>query len=107
VRWRSARQDDPEILTQSVNAYENALQEWTRERRPMGWTMTKANQGVGRKLLAQRVKDADIARMAVADLEAVLEVFRNASHAQYYELAEEQLAEARAVLECLTAPGTC
>jgi tetratricopeptide (TPR) repeat protein len=101
------RQDDPEILTQSVNAYENALQEWTRERRPMGWTMTKANQGVGRKLLAQRVKDADIARMAVADLEAVLEVFRNASHAQYYELAEEQLAEARAVLECLTAPGTC
>lgn len=89
------RQDDPRILDEAVAAYENALQEWTRERMPVAWAMTTANLGVARRTLAERAHDVAISRMAEADLEAAAEVFHHASHAQYYELAEEQLAKAR------------
>jgi hypothetical protein len=65
---------------------------------PMGWAMTTANLGVARKTLAEQTKDADIARQAVTDFETVSEVFRNASHAQYYELCEEQRAKTLKVL---------
>lgn len=89
------RQDDPRILDEAVAAYENALREWTRERMPVAWAMTTANLGVARRTLAERAQDVAISRMAEADLEAAAEVFHDASHAQYYELAEEQLAKAR------------
>lgn len=92
------RQEDPQILEQSIAAYENALKEWTRERMPMAWAMTMANLGVARKTLAEQTKDVEIARQAVTAFEAVSEVFRNASHAQYYELSEEQRAKTLKVL---------
>ena len=91
------RQDDARILVEAVAAYENALEEWTRERMPMVWAMTTANLGVAQRSLAERAQDVEISRMAVAAFEAAAEVFHDASHAQYYELAEEQLAKARAV----------
>jgi len=91
------RQEDAQILEEAVAAYENALKEWTRDRMPIAWAMTTANLGVTRRALAERAQDVEISRMAVADLEAAAEVFHDASHAQYYELATEQLAKARAV----------
>lgn len=86
------RQHDPRILEQSIAAYENALMEWTREQMPMTWAMTMANLGIARKTLAEQTNDIEIARQAVTDFEAVSEIFRNASHAHYYELSEEQRA---------------
>jgi tetratricopeptide (TPR) repeat protein len=91
------RQGDSRILAEAVAAYENALEEWTRERMPMVWAMTMANLGVARRTLAEQAQDVEVSRRAVADLKAAAEVFHDASHAQYYELAEEQLAKARAV----------
>jgi tetratricopeptide (TPR) repeat protein len=91
------RQDDARILAEAVAAYENALEEWTRERMPMVWAMTMANLGVAGRTLAERAQDVEVSHKAVAALEAAAEVFHDASHAQYYELAEEQLAKARAV----------
>ncbi len=91
------RQDDAGILGQAVGAYENALKECKRERMPIAWAMTTANLGVARRALAERAQDVEIARMAVADLGAAAEVFHDASHAQYYELALEQMAKARKV----------
>jgi hypothetical protein len=46
----------------------------------------------------------------VTDFEAVSEVFRNASHAQCYELSEEQRAKTLKIVAelgggCLTTPG--
>jgi tetratricopeptide (TPR) repeat protein len=92
------REEDPQILEQSIAAYENALKEWTRERMPMAWAMTMANLGVARKTLAEQTKDVVIARQAVTAFEVVSAVFRNASHAQYYELSEEQRARTLKVL---------
>lgn len=92
------RQEDPQVLAEAATAYENALQEWNREQMPITWAMTTANLGVARRTLAEWAHDVEISRQAVADFEAVAEVFHDASHAQYYELAEEQLAKARAVV---------
>ncbi len=92
------RQQSRELLEESIAAYENALMEWTLEQLPMNWAMTTANLGVARRTLAEQIKDIDIARQAVTDFGAVMDVFRNASHAHYFELGEEQLVKARAVV---------
>jgi len=86
------RQHDAQPLEAAIHAYENALEEWTRERAPMTWAMTLANLGATRKALAELVGDVEIARRALTDFRAVAEVFRDASHAQYYELVTEQVA---------------
>ncbi len=86
------RLDDPQILQQSITAYESALEETDRERIPVGWAMTAANLAAARKKLAELTRDTETARRAVSEFAAVSGVFRNASHARYYELAEEQRA---------------
>ena len=93
------RVDGTQELEDSVTAYDNALKVWTRDKMPMGWTMTLANLGVARRTLAERTRDITIAHMAVDDITTVTEVFRDASHAQYRELSEEQLTKARELVE--------
>lgn len=89
------RQHDAHPLEAAIHAYENALEVWTREHAPQSWAMTLANLGAARKTLAQLVGDVEIARRALADFGAVAQVFRDASHAQYYELVTEQMALTR------------
>jgi tetratricopeptide (TPR) repeat protein len=95
------REENPEMLERAVNAYESALKEWTREWMPMAWAMTMANLGVARRTLAAYTEDVESACKAVEELEAVSEVFRNASHAQYSELSIDQLAKARKLADTL------
>jgi len=96
------REENPETLVRAITAYENALKEWTRDRMPMAWAMTMANLGVARRSLAEVNGDIDSARKAVEELEAVSEIFRNASHAQYSELSIDQVAKARKLVDALT-----
>ncbi len=96
------RQEGAQLLEEAVTAYENALQEYSQETIPIGWAMTMANVGVARRLLAERTRNIEISHIAVANVQAAVDVFRNASHAQYTELGEEQLAKARAVVDGLT-----
>ena len=63
--------------------------------------MTMANVGVARRLLAEQTDNLEISRMAVANVAAAVDVFRDASHAQYRELSEEQLTKARTLVEKL------
>ncbi|MDP6343966.1 MAG: tetratricopeptide repeat protein [Alphaproteobacteria bacterium] len=95
------RQAEPRILAEAVAAFESALEEWTRERAPINWAMTVANAGVARRTLAEWTQDAGTAEQAVSELEAATELFQQASHAQYYELALDQLAKARKLSEAL------
>lgn len=95
------RQHDAQPLEAAIHAYENALEEWTRDRAPMTWAMTLANLCATRKALAQLVGDAEIARRALTDFRAVAEVFREASHAHYYELVTEQVALTRKLEQAL------
>lgn len=89
------REEDVQHLEASIEAYENALQEWTRERSPVTWAMTLANQAAARKALAELLGDGDLVRTALSNFAGVGDVFRNASHAQYYELVMEQVAKLR------------
>jgi hypothetical protein len=68
----------------------------------MAWGMTMANLGVARRTLAEQTEDVVTARKAVDELEAVSEIFRNASHAQYSELCIDQLARARKLADALS-----
>lgn len=98
-----SKEDGTSQLQEAISAYENALKVWSKDNAPMTWAMTMANLAVARRNLAERAMDADLARRAADELQAVVDVFRAASHAQYVELGEEQLAKAKAVIEGLLA----
>jgi hypothetical protein len=55
---------------EAVAAYREALQELTRERVPLRWAMSTGNQGVALMLLAERRRDAEMAKLAVQQIEA-------------------------------------
>jgi tetratricopeptide (TPR) repeat protein len=93
------REENTQILEHAIAAYENALKEWTHEQMPMAWAMTMANLAVAQKTLAQRLNDVGLARVALSGFEAVAQVFRSASHAQYYEFATEQVAKTQKILK--------
>ena len=95
------REENTQILEHAIAAYENALKEWTHEQMPMAWAMTMANLAVAQKTLAQRLNDASLARVALTGFEAVAQVFRGASHAQYYDFATEQVAKTQKILKGL------
>jgi len=97
------RSESPQPFKDAISAYQSALKEWTQERSPMTWALTAANLAVAQKSLAERLGDAGTAGLALNQLEAVAKVFREASHAQYYEHATEQIAKTRELLEALGA----
>jgi hypothetical protein len=61
----------------------------------MTWAMTMANLCSARKILAEQLGDVELVRRVLSDFAAVADVFRDASHAQYYELVTEQVALTR------------
>ncbi len=95
------RQHDVQALEAAADAYENALEEWTRERAPMAWAMTMANLCATRKLLAEQLGDIELVHSVLTDYAGVADVFRHASHAQYYELVTEQVALTRKLEQVL------
>ncbi|MGD8593610.1 MAG: hypothetical protein PVF82_12290 [Gammaproteobacteria bacterium] len=54
--------------------------------------MTTANLAAARKILAELTGDVVQVHAALSDFQTVGSVFREASHAQYYELVTEQIA---------------
>ena len=86
------REEEVQHLAASIEAYEDALKEWSHERGPVTWAMTLANQAAARKALAELTGDVELVRRALSDFRAIGNVFRAASHAQYYELVVEQVA---------------
>jgi len=95
------RSESVQPFKDAISAYQSALKEWTQERSPVTWAMTAANLAVAQKSLAERLGDPGTAGLALSQLEAVAKVFREASHAQYYEHATEQIAKTRELLQAL------
>lgn len=85
-------QENPQHLEAAMEAYDNAVKEWTRERGPVTWAMTLANKAAARKVLAELTADVELVHQSMSDFLTIGEVFRHASHAQYYELTVEQIA---------------
>jgi hypothetical protein len=81
-----SREEQPQHLIAAIEAYQQALEEWTRERGAVTWAMTTANLAGARKALAELTGDVDQVHAALSDFQTVGSVFREASYAQYYEL---------------------
>jgi hypothetical protein len=52
--------------------------------------MTLGNLAAARMLLAEMTESPGVALMALNDFDEIVDFFREISHAQYMELAEEQ-----------------
>ena len=68
----------------------------------MGWAMTLANLAAVRMILAEQTANAAVSLLALNDFDEVVEFFREASHAQYMELAEDQRKKAQALVLALS-----
>jgi hypothetical protein len=95
------RQGNPALLEEAVTAYENALLEITPQKSPLNRAMTLANLAAARMTLAEYTANVDIAAMALSEFNDVVEFFRQISHAQYMELAEDQRKKAQALVLAL------
>jgi len=87
---------------QAVAAFLETLQQYTRERAPALWATSTGRQGVARMRLAERRGDAEMAKLAVQQIEAAVATLRERgdapSNADYFE---ELLPEARALAQRL------
>ncbi|HWY48447.1 MAG TPA: hypothetical protein VNX70_13760 [Bryobacteraceae bacterium] len=64
------RESSTAKLDEAVTAYREALKERTRERAPLDWAISTGQQGVTLMYLAQRKRNAALARTAVVQIEA-------------------------------------
>ena len=89
-------------LTQAVAAYQAALEERKRDRLPVDWAMTTGNKGIARMLLAQRLGDANRARLAVQQIEIASVIMRDHGNAALAADYIRQALKAQAVLRQLS-----
>jgi hypothetical protein len=101
LRVLGERESGTARLDEAVAAYREALQERTRERVPLQWAKSTGNQGVALVLLAERRGDAEMARLAVRQIEAAFTTSRDGGDAYSAAIFEAQLPKARALAEKL------
>jgi tetratricopeptide (TPR) repeat protein len=89
-------------LEQAVAAYHEALQEFTRARAPLLWAKRTGSQGVALMLLAGRTGDAEMAKLAVEQMETAITTLRHDGGARSAEFFETRLLLARALVDQLT-----
>jgi hypothetical protein len=88
-------------LEEAVAAYHDALQEFTRARVPLDWAKSTGNQGVALTLLAERCGDAEMAKLAVQQIEAAFTTSRDGGDAPSAAVYEAQLPKASALVQKL------
>jgi tetratricopeptide (TPR) repeat protein len=89
-------------LEEAVSAYGAALQENTRERMPLKWAVSNGSQGVALMLLAGRRGDAEMAKLAVQQIETAVTTLRSGGDARSAAFYEARLLTARALVDQLT-----
>jgi hypothetical protein len=88
-------------LEEAVATFREALQENTRERVPLQWAKSTGNQGVATMLLAERRGDAEMAKLAIRQVEAAFTASRDGGDAHSAAMFEAQLPKARALAQKL------
>jgi hypothetical protein len=68
---------------------------------PLDWAMSMGNQGVTFMSLAERLGDADMAKMAVQQIDVAFTMMHHGGHAPFAASYEARLSEARALLDRL------
>jgi tetratricopeptide (TPR) repeat protein len=97
----SRRESGTARLEEAVAAYREALQENTRARVPLDWAKSTGNQGFALMLLAQRRGDAEMAKLAVQQIEAAFTTMRDGGDAPDTAYYEAQLPKVRALAQKL------
>jgi hypothetical protein len=82
--------------------YQAALEEQKRDRLPVDWAITTGNQGIALMLLAQRLGDANRARLAVQQIEIASVTMRDHGNAALAADYNRQALKAQAVLRQLS-----
>jgi tetratricopeptide (TPR) repeat protein len=88
-------------LEEAVAAYHEALQESTRTRAPLLWAKRTGNQGVALMLFGGRTGDAEMAKVAVEQIETAITNLRHDGDAPSAEFFETRLLLARALVDQL------
>jgi hypothetical protein len=83
---------------QAVTAFREALRERTRERLPLDWATSFGNQGVALMLLAERRRDAAMAKTALSQINTAFETTRDGGDAPSAAYYEWQRPRARAIV---------
>ena len=97
LRALGERESGTAQLEEAISAYREALQERTRARLPLDWAKSTGNQGVTLMLLAERRGDAEMAKLAVQQIEAAFTTMRDGGDAPSAAMFEAQLPKARAL----------
>jgi hypothetical protein len=74
------------------------LKELTRERAPLQWAMPFGDEGVALMVLAERRRDAAMAKNALSQINAAFETMRDGGDAPSAAYYEQQLPRARAIV---------
>jgi tetratricopeptide (TPR) repeat protein len=94
------RENGTERLLDAVEAYRDALKEWTRERVPLQWAMTQNNLGNALWTLGERENGTERLLEAVeAYRDALEERTRERVPLQWVQATEDNLASAQALLD--------
>ena len=101
LRVLGQRQSGTARLQEAVAAYREALQENTRERVPLEWAKSTGSQGVALMLLAGRRGDAEMAKLAVQQIETSITTLRDGCDANSAAIYEARLLKARAIADQL------
>jgi hypothetical protein len=95
------RENSTTRLEEAVDAYRESLKERTRERVPLDWAVSTGSQGVALMRLADRRVDAEMALVALTQIQAAFTTTREGGHAPFASYYEQRLPEARALLDRL------
>ena len=88
-------------LEEAVAVLQGALQESTRTRTPLLWAKGTGSQGVALMLLAGRTGNAEMAKLAVEQLETAITTLRHDGDARWAGFFETRLLLARALVDQL------
>jgi hypothetical protein len=91
-------------LSEAVVAYRAALEELTRDRVPLYWAITTANQGNTMARLADKTSDLAMAKRALDQILEGVRELRDGGHAHGAEHFERQIPDAEALVARLRAP---
>ena len=82
-------------LKLAVDAFREALKEYTRERGPLQWAMTQDNLAAALHILGERDKGTEQLKEAVSALESTRVVYKEAGMLQYQNHLEARLKSLR------------
>jgi hypothetical protein len=83
----------------AVGAYQAALQELTRERVPLDWTLTQNNLGLALLSLGERAGDTARLEQAVETFQTALQELTIEASPAWHEVAQQHLTRSLALLQ--------